>query len=706
MKVTPQLKPHTPAQYLRGVGPHLARLLQKKSVYTAWDLLFYLPVKYVDHRSLHSIHSLPADKKQTFIGTVQSMAVRPLRGARKRLLEMLVADKTGAIKVVFFQFNESWLRKRFPAGTTVLFFGDVRPYGGLKTMVHPEMEIWDDDADAHLKIYPFYSLTDGLYQKTLRNIVNKNLDELIALVRDEPRSVRDAGVVQVSLAEALKFVHHPPLHADIEQLNQQKSPHHQRIIYDEFFYLQLGLISRRYQQAHKQTEVIVNEQILYQRAVKNLPFELTGDQKKVLEDIKNDFASGHPMNRLLQGDVGCGKTMVAFLSSLFAIESGFQACLMAPTEILAEQHFKNLIGFEDKLNIRIDLLTGSTGAKKRAQVLSDLEQGVVNLLVGTHALIEPDVQFHRLGYVIIDEQHRFGVLQRAQLKNKTKFKDGQATPHILFMTATPIPRSLSMCVYGDLDLSIIREMPRGRKPVVTRVFRERHRAHMYDLVRQELKGGRQAYFVYPLIEESEKMDLKDATRMYEKLGGEFSEYGAALLHGRLKPVEKEAVMQKYKAGQIHILVSTTVVEVGVDVPNSTVMVIEHAERFGLSQLHQLRGRVGRGSERSFCFLLASYAQSLESRYRLKIMEETGDGFRIAEEDLKIRGPGEFLGTRQSGMPDLRLAQIIRDNHLLTAAKKRAEEILKNDPALSADKNHLMREIMLERWGKRLDLSLV
>jgi ATP-dependent DNA helicase RecG len=703
---TAQLTPSTSIQYLKGVGPRLAQILQKKAIYTAWDLLFYLPIKYVDRRKIYNIRELPIDKKQTFLAEVVKLAVRPIRRRGKGIFEITVKDSTGVATISFFQYNESYLRGRYAAGTKVMFFGDVGQYRGVKNMVHPEMELWEEDDGPSQKIYPFYSLTEGLYQKTIRKIISQNLEALLDIVHEDPLSVRDSGEVQISLKDAFRYVHEPPLEADVDLLNEQQSPFHQRLIYDEFFYLQLGLISKRYKQSQNETHKIVNERKLYNKVIKDLPFLLTGDQLASIEDVKDDFASGKPMNRMLQGDVGSGKTMVAFLSALMAIESGFQVALMAPTEILAEQHFKNLFPYEEKLGVRMELLLGSTKTKKREQILYDLDQGMTQLLIGTHALITPDVLFRNLGYVVIDEQHRFGVMQRAQLKNKAKFKNGEVIPHLLVMTATPIPRSLSMCVYGDLDLSIIREMPKGRKPIKTKVFREKQREKMYEMVRGELQKKRQAYFVYPLVAESEKLDLKDATLMHAKLTKEFAGHQVGLLHGKMKSAEKEAIMASYKAGEIEVLVATTVVEVGVDVANATIMVIEHAERFGLSQLHQLRGRVGRGAERSYCFLMASYAQSQESRFRLKVMEETNDGFTIAEEDLKLRGPGEFLGTKQSGMPDFRLAQIIRDNHLLLVAKNRAEEILKRDPELDSREFSLMRQIMLERWGKRLDLTLV
>ncbi|MCP5464385.1 MAG: ATP-dependent DNA helicase RecG [Deltaproteobacteria bacterium] len=702
-----ELQPNTPVQYLKGVGPHIAQLLNKKSVYTAWDMLFYLPVKYVDRRKIHNSHTLPIDKAQTYLGEVQKISQHRLGRTKRKVLEITLSDESGQVKISFFKFNESYLRKKYAPGTKVLAFGDVKAYRGFKSMVHPEMDVWDEDhQDDVAKIVPFYSLTEGLYQRTIRRIFEKNLEDLLGVVVDDPLSVRDEGSVQISLSDAFRNVHSPVADSRIDEFNEQRSPYHQRIIYDEFFYLQLGLISKRYKQSQKKAFEIKSSKTLYGKALGLLPFKLTSHQEEALQEIENDFATGVAMNRMLQGDVGSGKTIVAFLSSLMAIESGYQVALMAPTEILAEQHFKNLFSYEEELGIRIELLKGSVKAAQRKRILYDLEQGVVNLLIGTHALLTEDVIFRDLGFVIIDEQHRFGVEQRAQLKNKTKYKQGDISPHLLFMSATPIPRSLSMCVYGDLQLSLIKERPKGRKPITTKVFREKQRNKMYTLIQQELQKGRQAYFVYPLVEESEKLDLKNATLMHQELEKAFPDFKVGLVHGKMKAADKESVMTEYKAGEISILVATTVVEVGVDVPNSTIMVIEHAERFGLAQLHQLRGRVGRGSEQSFCFLMASYAQSEESRFRLKVMEDTNDGFVIAEEDLKLRGPGEFLGTKQSGVPDFRLAQLVKDGHLLKAAKKRAEIILEQDPELQDPKHQKLKAIMMERWGKRLDLSLV
>lgn len=701
------LTPETPVQYLKGVGPGLAEKLQKKAIYTVWDMLFYLPIRYLDRRKIHTLKTLPDQKQQTFVAEIMRYHVKPFgKGGRRKMLEILVGDGGYYATIVFFQFHEASLKKKFPIGSKVLFLGDVKYFKGRKSIAHPDMEIWDEEEGMSAKIYPFYSLTEGLHQKTVRRIFEKNLETMLGIVEEDPRSVREeADSVKISLQEAFRYIHEPPLEADINALNESKSPYHQRIIYDEFFYLQLGLLTKKYKSSQKASYVVGQKTSLFTEGKTLLPFQLTGAQERAIKDIHDDFLSGSPMNRLVQGDVGSGKTMVAFLSSLYAIEAELQTALMAPTEILAEQHFKKILPFEEKLGIRVELLTSSTSVKRRREILSELRQGLIHILIGTHALLTPHVHFAKLGYVIVDEQHRFGVMQRAQLKNKSKFKDGDLTPHVLVMTATPIPRTLSMSVYGDLDVSVMDELPLGRKPIQTKVVWEKGRQKMYDFIAGQLKKGRQAYFVYPLVEESEKLDLKNATQMFEELKTVFPDFRLGLLHGKMSAAEKEQIMQRFQSGELQVLVSTTVIEVGVDVPNATVMVIEHAERFGLSQLHQLRGRVGRGSEKSYCFLMAGYARSEESRFRLKVMEETTDGFKIAEEDLKLRGPGEFLGTKQSGLPDFRLAQLVRDGHLLAVAKKRAAEVIIDDPNLTHEKNQTLKSIMLKRWGKRLDLML-
>ena len=432
-----------------------------------------------------------------------------------------------------------------------------------------------------------------------------------------------------------------------------------------------------------------------------LPFQLTAAQRRVINEIKIDMTKPSPMNRLIQGDVGSGKTIVAFAAALIAIENQYQVAIMAPTEILAEQHFLTLHQMAEKIGIKIAYLFSSMKKSSRDEVCNNIKNGKINLIIGTNAIIQEGVEFAKLGLGIIDEQHRFGVIQRATLKRKGE------SPDILVMTATPIPRTLAMTVYGDLDISIIDEMPPGRKPIKTKVFHEKERQRVYDLISKEVEGGNQAYIVYPLIEESEKLDLLNATKMYEHIQKEiFPQYRVALLHGRMKSDEKEEVMQRFKTGEVQILVATTVIEVGIDVPQATLMVVEHAERFGLSQLHQLRGRVGRGEKPSYCILLAQYKKSDDARRRLKIMEETNDGFKIAEEDLNIRGPGEFIGVRQSGIPDFRVANIIRDARILNEAREEAFELVRKDPFLQDTQNFFLKEVLKQRWKGRLELARV
>ncbi len=692
----------TPIQFLKGVGPHLASLLAKKGVYTAYDLLVDFPVRYIDKRLVTVISALEVGVKQVVSGKVLDVTTFMMGRSRKRAVEVIISDGHGKLKLLFLNGSESWYRKKFLEGKEYTVFGDVKKYGSSLVMFHPEAEIQteSDDELSSAKIVPVYSLTEGLSQNQMRKIIGLNLEALLERVKDDARAVRD-GEVSIPLIQAYRYLHQPERDVDIEELNAHKTPYHMRIIYDEFFYLQLGLKFRGTYETRHPSFIMTPPFPLFEKACQLLPFTLTDDQNKVIEEIKNDFLAHKPMNRMVQGDVGSGKTMVAFLTALLAIQSGYQVALMAPTEILAEQHFKNLRRYEESLDIKVALLTGQLGAKQKKVVREDLEQGLTNLVIGTHALLTEDITFRELGYIIIDEQHRFGVEQRAKLKQLNR-KEDERVPHVLVMSATPIPRSLSLCLYGDMDLSLIKSLPKGRKPIKTKIVRENRRVQMYEFIRREIAKGRQIYFVYPLIEESEKSDLKDATTMYNSLCQVFSESKVELIHGRLKAQEKESIMGRFKNHECHVLVSTTVIEVGVDVPNASVMVVEHAERFGLSQLHQLRGRVGRGAEESFCFLMASYAQSDESKFRLSVMEKTNDGFVVAEEDLKLRGPGDMFGTRQSGLPDFRLAHLTRDYHLLEIARKRAEVILKSDPLLAHPENQLLKEIMTQRWAQKLD----
>lgn len=687
---------HTPVQFVKGVGPVLSSLLEKKGVRTVSDLFTYFPHRYLDRRKLDTLRTLTPGKDKCVVAEVVGCGARLLGRTRRRIFEMTVTDGTGVAVVAWFHFSEKYLRKLYPAGKKILISGECQYFGSQKQFVHPDIEEWDEEGGAH-PIVPIYPLTEGLYQKTIRKIIANALEKYLEFLEETSLTVRD-GEVKLSLKEAIQKIHYPPPEADFLVLNDQNSVWHQRVIYDELFFLQLGMGLKKIGNKKDAAAPFPLSTRLVPKASQKIPFSLTGAQNRSFSEIAADLAKGEPMNRLLQGDVGSGKTLVAFLSALTACEAGFQAAIMAPTEILAGQHYKNLQSLAADLGVRTALLTRTTPKGEKEEVLAGLADGKIGIVFGTHALIQGDVEFKKLGLIVIDEQHRFGVLQRAALKQKGLH------PHILVMTATPIPRTLAMSVYGDLDVSVIDELPKGRKPITTQVCNEKMRPRMYDLVRAELKKGRQTYFVYPLIEESEKVDLKDATAMAENLKQIFSEFKVALLHGKMGAEEKGEIMQEFKKNKVQILVSTTVIEVGIDVPNSTVMVVEHAERFGLSQLHQLRGRVGRGGEQSTCLLMAGYAQSEETRYRLRVMEDTNDGFKVAEEDLKIRGPGDFLGTRQSGLPEFRLAHLVRDSHLLNAARARANQILAEDPALAKAEHEILRKILVQRWENKLELG--
>lgn len=691
-----------PVQYLKGVGPHIAALLARLGIHTVFDLLYHFPQRYLDRRLLDTFASVQPGKNRSVIGEIIGFKLRSM-GARRKMLQMIVGDDTGRGLVSWFHFNEHYFKKKYPIGKKLLIFGECQFYGSEKQFTHPDIEEWQEEEGnpGFLTVYP---LTEGLYQKTLRNIISKALEIYLPFLPETPLSVRASGEVSIGLKEALQALHNPPPQACLEELNEQNSPWHQRVLYDELFYLQLGLALRKKKYLLQQGPPLLSSNLsqTFEKMKSLLPFSLTRAQVRVIDEIVQDIQTSQPMNRLVQGDVGCGKTLVAFLSSLPLIENGYQVALMAPTEILAQQHYQNLKNFCDSLKISLGLLTGSLSQGNKNELGEKIQKGQISLVIGTHALLESPVAFANLGYAIIDEQHRFGVKQRGLLKEKGK----NFIPHILLMTATPIPRTLAMGLYGDLAVSVIDELPANRKPIRTRVLYEKQRNELYDFVARELEKKSQAYFIYPLVEESEKSDLKDAQSMAEHLQKVFYNQRVGLLHGRMKADLKEQVMNEFKKGEIQLLVSTTVVEVGVDVPQATVMVIEHAERFGLSQLHQLRGRVGRGGDASFCFLMAGYAQSEESRFRLRIMEETQDGFRIAEEDLHLRGPGDFVGTRQAGLADLHFSEWMRHPLLLSTAQKRVQEILQEDPDLSLPPYLPMKQILQERWGLKLEMVFV
>jgi len=533
-------------------------------------------------------------------------------------------------------------------------------------------------------------LTEGLSQRQLRSIIYTTLNCIIPSFSDPMPEDIIAGLRFPGLKESLEAVHFPPPQTSLIDLNSGTSPYQQRLAFDELFTLQLGLAAIKNRETAEKGIPFIPTGKLTSKLLATLPFKLTGAQQRVIDDITKDMKSDVPMNRLIQGDVGCGKTIVAFIAMLGAVESGYQAALMAPTEILAEQHYLNIHSMAEYLGLNIRLLTGSKKEKEHDMITS----GAADIVIGTHALIQEGVSFKKLGLIVIDEQHRFGVMQRAQLRKKG------TNPDTLIMTATPIPRTLALTLYGDLDYSIIDELPPNRTPVVTRVVRELQKNIVYEMIDRETKAGRQVYIVYPLIEESEKINLKAAITGMEALREKFPALRVGLIHGKLPPSEREEMMREFKQGSIHLLVSTTVIEVGVDVPNATLMVIIHAERFGLSQLHQLRGRVGRGAGKSHCILL-NYGGSVDAMKRLNVMARTNDGFIIAEEDLNIRGPGEFFGTRQSGLPDLKAANLLRDYKLLEVARKEAFSLIRKDPSLSGYPK--LRSALEDFWGKKLEL---
>jgi ATP-dependent DNA helicase RecG len=687
----------SPVQYIKGVGPRRASMLGRLGIETVRDALFQLPSRYEDRSDIKKIAELAYGQVQTVSGKVikaEAASASPRR-PRLKLLSVVISDSSGALTAKWF--NQSYLGKIFRPSQRVIFYGQVKAnyWGSGFEMLNPEFEIVDDDdsEDDHLstgRIVPVYGLTEGLTQRQLRGIIHACLKSALPAVSDPmpEEIIRRQGLP--GLKESIEAVHFPPNGTPMEALNSGTSPAHQRLAFDELFTLQLGLAAIKNRETSEKGIAFTLSGKLTDKLREKLPFKLTAAQQRVISDISKDMESPVPMNRLLQGDVGCGKTIVAFIAMLGAVESGYQAALMAPTEILAEQHFLNIQIMAEELGLKINLLTGSKKEREHEAIAS----GQADIIVGTHALIQQSVSFKKLGLIIIDEQHRFGVMQRAMLRKKG------VNPDTLIMTATPIPRTLALTLYGDLDYSLIDELPPNRTPVTTRVIRENQKDSVYDMIAKETKAGRQVYVVYPLIEESEKSTLKAAITGTEAMQKKFPDLRVGLIHGRLPTAERESIMRDFKSGAIHILVSTTVIEVGVDVPNATLMLIVHAERFGLSQLHQLRGRVGRGAARSHC-LLMNYGGSVDARKRLDIMAKTNDGFRIAEEDLEIRGPGEFFGTKQSGLPDLKAANLLRDYKLLEIARKEAFALISSDPSLIG---HSQLRIALETfWGKRLEL---
>lgn len=669
---------------------------------TVEDLLHYLPLRYEDRSNLARVAALQDGDYASVEVMVRVGGIVPLKGGRLKMYEFIATD--GEAQVRAFWWNQVYLAKVFNRGTRVILYGQWKKnkYKGYFEVENPDYEMMadeDDDAESNAihtaRRVPVYRKLGDFRTRQLRSIFHHVVSNLSQDVLENLPEEIVARNNLIARGAALRQIHFPADDVPIEHYQQAKSPAHRRLIFEEFFWLALALGLRRGERISEPKGLQIEITDKVRQAVRSiLPFVPTGAQKRCLKEIVDDMTSDKPMNRLLQGDVGSGKTIVAVQALVIAVENGYQTALMAPTEILAEQHARNIKRWLAG-KYRVELLTGSLKAKEKREVQAAIAAGDVDVVVGTHAVIQEAVSFHKLGFAVIDEQHRFGVMQRAALRRLG------LNPDVLVMTATPIPRSLAMTVYGDLEVSIIDELPPGRTPIKTflRWDTEEKREKIYEFIRGQINAGRQAYVVLPLIEESEKLDLRNATEMFETLSTEvFPEFKVGLLHGKMKPAEKEEVMRAFAANRTQILVATTVIEVGVDVPNASVMLIEHAERFGLSQLHQLRGRVGRGAAESYCILLSQFAKSKESQERLKVMEETTDGFKIAEKDLEIRGPGEVLGTRQSGLPEFRIANIVRDQKILEVAKREAEYVL-NERANTRETDKLIQHVRSQpRFG--------
>lgn len=742
----------TDIRFAKGVGPKRALLLEKLGIRTIEDALWFLPWRYEDRSRIVSISQLVPEEKATIAGTIHHAGLRRTRRRNMTLFTMSVQDETGAVEVVFF--NQPYLDDVLKNGLRVVLSGPVvRHRRGVGVQMRtPQYEVVDEDEDLLLhvgRIVPVYHETRGLSSRHLRRILWGLLETYGSDLQDPLPSRLLEQYRWPSLNAAIASLHFPGTGSDLFLLNDWQTPAHQRLAFEEGFLLQLALALRQRMHQSASPGIAFRLSGSYTTPLqKHLPFQLTDAQQRVLAEIEADMRAARRMNRLLQGDVGSGKTIVALHAMLGACGDGYQAALMAPTEILAEQHVLTIRPYLDALDVSVAFLTGGTSSKERADTLARIAAGDVQLIVGTHALLEQDVQFAKLGIVVVDEQHKFGVLQRGKLREKALY------PDVLVMTATPIPRTLAMTIYGDLDVSVIDELPAGRQPIRTRVFRRNARSRAYELVRKEVNEGRQAYIVYPLVEESEKLDLEAVMQAAERLRStEFAGMHVGIIHGRMKSDERVQIMKAFRAGDVHVLVATTVIEVGVDVPNATVMVIEHADRFGLAQLHQLRGRVGRGAQRSFCFLIVgaslrvhpvgkvpvpdvpSVSLSIRERVgvrgtlpfsgesaadhpripagptqtagqRLKAMVQCADGFAIAEQDLRIRGPGEMMGTRQSGIPEFRVMNLVRDVTVLEQARQEAFVMIERDPQLSHPDHQLLKSTVLQKWQTKLELGTI
>ena len=692
-------------QFLSGVGERRARLLRSElGIRTLGDLLYHFPFRYIDRSRIWRIGELRDDSLTYVQLQVRITGFRHVGAGAKKRFVATVADATGTAELVWFK-GIGWIEKRLEQGREYVVFGRPAFFGGVLSLVHPEVEsVLDQKNRFHSSVQGVYSTTEKLSNaqlgtKAIHSLMCNLWPQVDGRLRETlpDEVIREYGLVP--LRDALYNIHFPTSQQALRDAEL-------RLKFDELLGIQLNILLQRHARTSREDGFLFPTvgRLFNTFYNERLPFPLTGAQKRVIREIRQDTVTGHQMNRLLQGDVGSGKTLVALMSMLLACDNGFQACLMAPTEILASQHYASIVRMTEGIGLRVGLLTGSTKKKERAELSEGLLSGEIDILIGTHALIENGVRFRNLGFVVIDEQHRFGVEQRARLWSKNP----QAAPHVLVMTATPIPRTLAMTLYGDLDVSVIDELPPGRKPVKTVHYRDSHRLRVFGFIRDEIKRGRQVYVVYPLIKESEKMDYKDLEDGYAGIVQAFPppEYVTVVVHGKMKAADKEYGMDLFKRGVAHIMVATSVIEVGVDVPNASIIVIESAERFGLSQLHQLRGRVGRGAEQSYCILMSGDKLSAESRKRLGAMVQTTDGFRLAEMDLQLRGPGDLSGTLQSGLAfDLKIASLGRDGQILSLARSAAERILEQDPHL--ERNAVLRELS-EKYNsaENADFSMI
>jgi ATP-dependent DNA helicase RecG len=687
----------TPIEYLKGIGPQRAEVLKKElNIFTCRDLLLHYPFRYVDRTAYHLIRSIHEDGIYVQLrGQIDSLEI--IGDKRTKRLVCLFRDNSGVIELVWFQ-GYKWMAEKLKTQTEYVVYGRVSEFKGRYNMAHPEINLATDE---YLKsTSAFQSVYNSTEKLKLRGLdsdgIRKLQKQLNAYITDSfiPENLIPETLEEFKLMPrylAMQYIHFPN---SVEQLQKAEW----RLKFEELFFIQLRLMRSNKVRIHSSQGYVFNRvgSLFNDFFSKYLPFQLTNAQKRVLKEIRIDMGSGKQMNRLVQGDVGSGKTMVALMSMLLALDNQFQTCLMAPTEILAQQHYETISQQVKELPIRVELLTGSTTTRERKVLLKDLEEGKVHVLIGTHALIEDKVKFKQLGFVVIDEQHRFGVAQRAKLHAKSVHP-----PHMLIMTATPIPRTLAMTLYGDLDTSVIDELPPGRKPIKTVHYTEAQRLRVYGFLKEQVAFGRQVYIVFPLIQESEKLDYQNLQQGYDNLLLEFPlpQYQISIVHGKLSNEQKEHEMQRFIKGQTQLMVATTVIEVGVNVPNASVMVIESAERFGLSQLHQLRGRVGRGAEQSFCILMTGYKLGVDTRLRMDTMVSTNDGFEISEVDLRLRGPGDISGTQQSGMLDLRLADLAKDGQILQLARTAAQTILNEDPLLTLEKNQILLNALTQTRDK-------